>query len=145
MKFKSESSNPRVTNSNPRVTSSNSRIIKSMKTQVNSLINSSFTKIISPTLFDNSWNNSASGNNFLFYVSATLWLRLQQEAEWVNIHFERRDLKKKSEKSPFPWWFWKNLLFLCFQFKKTICNRFFFHLFYTKRCAVRLNYYCQTL
>ena len=99
MKFKSASSNPRVTSSNPRVTSSNPwvtssnpRIIKSMKTKVNSLKSSSFPKIISPKLFGNSWGNSFSGNNLLFYVSTTPWLRLQQEAEWVNINFERRDL-----------------------------------------------------
>ena len=66
LKFKSESSNPGVTSSNPRVTSSNRRvttsdlrvtssnprIIKSMKTQVNSLIISSFPKIINLELFD---------------------------------------------------------------------------------------------
>ena len=45
------SSNPWVTSSNLRVTSSNPRIIKSMKTQVNSLKISSFPKIINPKLF----------------------------------------------------------------------------------------------
>ena len=127
MKFKSASSNPRVTNSNPRVTSSNSRIIKSMKTQVNSLINSSFTKIISPALFDNSWNNSVSGNNFLFYVSATLWLRLQQEAEWVNIHFERRDLKRKVRKVTPPLDdFGKIYFFFAFNLRKQYVTDFSF-------------------
>ena len=78
MKFKSASSNPRVTSSNLRVTSSNRRvtssnpqvkssslqvtssnprIIKSMKTQVSSLKNSSFLKIVSLKLFGNSWGN----------------------------------------------------------------------------------------
>ena len=33
------------------------RIVKSMKTQVNSLKRSSFSKIISPKLFGNSWGN----------------------------------------------------------------------------------------
>ena len=28
----------------------------------------------------------------MFYVSTTPWLRRQQESEWVNINFERRDL-----------------------------------------------------
>ena len=58
MKFKSASSNPRVTSSNPwvtssnlRATSSNPRIIKSTKTQVNSLKISSFPNIINPKLF----------------------------------------------------------------------------------------------
>ena len=68
LKFKSASSNPRVTSSNPRVKSSNPRVmssnprvmssnpqvIESMKTQVNSLKSSSFLKIISPKLFSNS-------------------------------------------------------------------------------------------
>ena len=87
------SSNPQITNSKPRFTSSNSRIIKSMKIQVNSFKISSFPKIISLKLFGNSWGNSVSGDNLLFYVSTTQWLRLQQEVEWVNINFERRDQK----------------------------------------------------
>ena len=79
MKFKSVSSNPRLTSSNPRVTSSNPwakssnsrvtslitrftssnpRIIKSIKIQVNSLKSSSFPKILRPKLFGNSWGNS---------------------------------------------------------------------------------------
>ena len=58
------SSNPWVTSSNLRVTGSNPRIIKSMKTQVNSLKISSFPKIIN----------------------------LNSSAEWVNIIFERGDL-----------------------------------------------------
>ena len=47
-------SNLRVMSSNPRVMSSDPRIIKAMKTQVSSLTNSSFRKIISPKLFGNS-------------------------------------------------------------------------------------------
>ena len=35
---------------------------------------------------------SVSGDTAFFYVSTTPWLRLEQEAEWVNINFERRDL-----------------------------------------------------
>ena len=50
-----------VTSSNSQVTrfkSTSLIIIKSMKTQVISLKSSSFPKIISPKLFDNSWDNS---------------------------------------------------------------------------------------
>ena len=50
-----------VTSSNSQVTrfkSTSLIIIKSMKTQVISLKSSSFPKIISPKLFDNSWGNS---------------------------------------------------------------------------------------
>ena len=54
LKFKSASSNLQVTISSPRVTSFNPRIIKSMKTQVSSLKNCSFLKIVSPKLSGNS-------------------------------------------------------------------------------------------
>ena len=70
LKFKSASSNPRVTSANPRVTSSNPRIIKSMKTQVNSLKISLFPKI------------------------------LNCSAEWVNINFERNDLNFPQKSHP---------------------------------------------
>ena len=36
---------------------------------------------------------SVSGDNLLFYDSTLPWLRLQQEAESVNINFDRGDLK----------------------------------------------------
>ena len=49
------SSNPRVTSSNPRVTSSDPGNIKSMKTQVNSLKSFSFSKIMSPKSFGDSY------------------------------------------------------------------------------------------
>ena len=52
------SSNARVTSLNPPFTSSNPRINKPVKTQANSLKSSSYPKIISPTLFDNSRGNS---------------------------------------------------------------------------------------
>ena len=63
--------NPQVTSSNLQVTRSNPRIIKSMETQVSSLKSSSFLKIISPKLFDNS-----SGNlyvQFLVVISCFLF------------------------------------------------------------------------
>ena len=118
-----------------------------MKTHVNSLKSFSFLEIISPKLFGNSWGNSYVQFlvYLLFYLSTTPWLRFQQEAEWVNITFERTDLNflKKSHSSPDD--SGKMYFFLCFQFKKTKCNRFFFHIFNTKLCAVPLNYYCQAL
>ena len=81
MKFKSASSNPRVTSLNPRVaslnprvTSSNPRVqesftsysliitskswlVQEFKSQLNSLKSSSFPKTISPKLLDNLWGN----------------------------------------------------------------------------------------
>ena len=45
---------------------------------------------------------SVSGDNLLFYVSTTPWLRLQQEAEWVNINFERGDLNFTQKNYPPP-------------------------------------------
>ena len=145
MIFKSASSNLRATSSNPRVISSDPRIIKSVKTQVNSLKSSSFHKIISPELFNNSWGSSVSGDNLLFYVPATPCLRLQQEAEWVNINFERIDISSPQKIYPPPNNFGEICFFLWFYFKKTKCDRFFFHFFNTKHCAVPLNYYFQAL
>ena len=45
---------------------------------------------------------SVSDDNLLFYVSTTPWLRLQQEAELVNIIFEKNDLNflQKSHSTP---------------------------------------------
>ena len=45
---------------------------------------------------------SVSGDNLLFYVSTTPWLRLQQEAEWENINFERRNLNSPQKCHPLP-------------------------------------------
>ena len=95
------------------------RIIKSIKTQVNICKSSSFSKIIRRQ-FVRELVCSFSGDNFLFYVSITPWLRLSQSE---NINFERRDLNSPQSLS----------------FCK--CNRFLFHLFNTKPCAVPLNYY----
>ena len=140
MKFKSASSNPQVTSSNPwvassnsrltrsnprvassnlgvassnpRVTSSNPRVIKSMKTLVSSLKSFSFLKIGSHKLFGNSWGHSYI--QFLMIISCLTFppLRLQQEAEWVNINFNRRDLNfnRRDLKSPYHRWFWRKLL-----------------------------------
>ena len=77
------------------IKSTSSRIIKSMKTYANSLKRSLFPKIISPKLFSNSWGN------LLFYVTTTQWLQLKQEAVWVSINFERRDLNShRNDPSP---------------------------------------------
>ena len=111
------SSNPRVTSSNPRVTSSNPQITKSMKTQVISLKSSSFLKIINSKLFGHSWGNSYV--QFLviisfFKVSTTSWLRLQQEAEWLNNNFGRRDLTFPQKIHLSPDDFGEICFFLCF-------------------------------
>ena len=68
-----------------------------MKTQVSSLKMSSFPKILSLKSFGNSWGNSCVqfGDNLMFYFSTISWLRLQQEAKWVNINFERRDFRSQ--------------------------------------------------
>ena len=66
--------NPQVTSSNPQVKSSGSRIIKSMKTQVNSFKSFSFSKIISPKSFGNSWDNSYV--QFLAIISCFSFLLL---------------------------------------------------------------------
>ena len=43
---------------------------------------------------------SVSGDNLLFYVPTTPWLRVQDEAGWVNINFERRDLNSPRKSHP---------------------------------------------
>ena len=130
--------NPRITSANPQVTSSNSlvtssdpRIIKSMKTQANNLNNSSsFPKIISPTkLLSNSWGSSVSGDNLLFYISTTPWLRLQQEAEWVNINFETRDLNSPQKSHPPPMILEKLAFVFVFNLRKQNVTDFSFILF----------------
>ena len=45
---------------------------------------------------------SVSGDYLLFYVSTTPWLQLQQEAEWLNINFERRNLNSPKKIHPSP-------------------------------------------
>ena len=83
-----------------------------MKTQVNSRKISSFPKIINPKLFDNSWGNSCgnlvSGGNLLFYVSTLHGYGVnrklsEQEAEWVNINFERRGLNSPQKSQLLPY------------------------------------------
>ena len=129
--------NPQIRSLNPQVTSSIPWIIKSMKTQVNSLKSSSCPKIISRKLFGSLWGNSVSGDNLLFYVSTTPWVRLH--------NFERKHLNSPEKLLPCPDDFVESCFFCCFYFKKTKCDRFFFHLFYAKLCTVPLNYYCQAL
>ena len=85
------SCNSLVTSSNPRVTSSDTRLNKSIKNQVNNLKSSSFPKILSPKLLVRQLG-LLSGDNLLFYAFTTSLLRLQEEAVWVNINFERRNL-----------------------------------------------------
>ena len=76
-----------------------SAIMKSIKTQVNSLKISLFPKILSPKLLGNSFQFN-SGDDLLFYVSTTPRLRLQQEAEWVNINSERRNINSPQKSHP---------------------------------------------
>ena len=45
---------------------------------------------------------SVSGDYLLFYVSTTPWLQLQQEAEWLNFNFERRNLNSPKKIHPSP-------------------------------------------
>ena len=88
---------------------------------------------------------SVFGDNLLFHVSITPWLRLQQEAEWININIERRDLNSFHRKVTLSPMVLEKLAFsFAFNLKKK-CHRFFFHLFNTRSCAVPLNYYCQAL
>ena len=46
--------------------------------------------------------SSVSGDNLSFYVSTKPWLRRQQEADWVNINFDRRDLNFPQKSDPHP-------------------------------------------
>ena len=75
-----------------------------MKTQVKKLKISSFPKIISLKSFGNSLGNSFVQFMaiILFYVSTNPLVRLQQEDEWFNINFEKRDLNspQKSHSPP---------------------------------------------
>ena len=118
------SSNPRFTSSKPGATSSNLRVtsfkptsheFKSAnyyinETQRNSLKSSLFPTVISPKLFGNSWGNSY----VQLYVPTTPWLRLQQEADWVKINFERRDLNSPEKSHPLPDYFGENYFFVRF-------------------------------
>ena len=63
--------------------STSSRIIKLMKTQVNSLKSSSFSKIISPKLFGNSWGNLYV--QFLMIISCFTFSLLRGYG-WVSKH-----------------------------------------------------------
>ena len=75
-----------------------------MKTKVKKLKISSFPKIISLKLFGNSLGNSFVQFMaiILFYVSTNPLVQLQQEDEWFNINFEKRDLNspQKSHSPP---------------------------------------------
>ena len=53
-------------------------------------------------------------DNLLFYDSTTPWLRLQQEAERVNIDYERRDLNFARKNHPPPNDFEEICFLLCF-------------------------------
>ena len=87
------------------------------------------------------------GDNLVFYFSTISWLRLQQEATWVNINFERRDLTsiKKSHSSPnhFGEAFAFNLI------KQNVTHFSFIFLrqdfFYGLLKNLNLNYHCQVL
>ena len=83
-------------------------------TQVSTLKSSSFLKIGSPKLFGNSWGNSCV--QFLVIISCFTFppLLLQQEAEWVNINFARRDLNFQQRSHPTIDDFGENCVFCCF-------------------------------
>ena len=100
------SSNLQLTSSNLQVTSSNPRIIKSMKFQVSCLKVPHFLRLFILKLVGNSWGNLYV--QFLMIIScfndyqSNPWLPLQQEAEWVNINFERRHLNFPQKSHPPP-------------------------------------------
>ena len=75
------------------------RVQKIIKIQLKSLKSSLFPKISSPK-FVRQLVRSVSGDNLLFYASTTAWLRRQQDAEWVNINFERRHLNSPQKSHP---------------------------------------------
>ena len=70
-----------------------------MKTQVNSLKTSLLNSLKS---VGNSWGNSCVqfGDNLVFYFSTISLILFQQEAKWVNINFERRDLTSAQKSHP---------------------------------------------
>ena len=124
------SSNPRVTSSNPRVTSSNSRVTSSNPSsriiKLNSLKSSSFPKTILLGNLREKLVPSFSGDNLFFYISTTPWLRLQQEAEWVNINFERRDLNSPQKSHLPPYDLEKFAFFFAFNLRKQNATDFSF-------------------
>ena len=69
---------------------------------------------------------SVSGDNVLFYVSTTPWLRLQHEAEWVNINFERRDLNSPRKSHPLPMIFERFAFYFAFDLRKQNVTDFSF-------------------
>ena len=76
-----------------------------MKTQVNSLKTSSFSEILKPYIvwqFVRQLVRSVFDYNLVLYLSTLSWLRLQQEAKWVNINFERRELTSAKRGYPTP-------------------------------------------
>ena len=71
----------------------------------NSLKISSFLKILCLKIvrqFVRELVLSVSGDNLVFYFFTISWLRLQQEAMWVNINFERRDLTSTQKSHSVP-------------------------------------------
>ena len=69
---------------------------------------------------------SVSGDNLLFYVSTTEWLQLQQEAERVNINFEKRDLNSPEKSHPHPMILEKFIFSFVFNLRKQSATDFSF-------------------
>ena len=75
-------------------------IIKSVKTHVRQLV------------------PSVSGDNLFFNGSSISWLWLQQEAKWININLERRDLDSLQKCHPSPMILEKFPFFFAFYWRK---------------------------
>ena len=69
---------------------------------------------------------SVSGDNLLFCFSTTPWLRLQHEAECVNINFERRDLNSPRKSHPLPMILKKFAFYFAFDLRKQNVTDFSF-------------------
>ena len=105
----------------------------------------SFPNIVSPKLLKQ-LAISASGDNLLhYYVSATPWLWLQQETEWITIEFGRRYLSFLHKNYPTPMILGKFAFFFAFNLRKQNVTDFYFIFFYTKFYTAPLNYCCQIL
>ena len=88
---------------------------------------------MSPKLFCNSWANSYV--QFLVIISCFTFpphhdYGFSKKVSNVNINFERRDLNFSLKSHLPPDDLGEICFFLCFWFRKTKCNRFFFHIFF---------------
>ena len=100
-------------------------------------------------LFGSSWGESSLSSpfmatrldNLLFYVSTTPWLRLQQEAEWVNMNFERKDQNSPQKITPLPMILEKFAFSFAFNLWKQNVSDFYFISLTEKKalcCAFKL-------